>query len=79
MHAFVRVTLVPFSSLWAAFTMCTYSRVHTGSGSVPDSSEPGIGFAFTSLRTDPTRTLRVRFAVYTLRLFRDRFMTIRGT
>ena len=53
-------------------------RVHTGSGSVPDSSEPyasgrlRVGFAFTLLTTDPTRTVRVRFAVYTLRLLRDR-------
>ena len=53
-------------------------RVHTVSGSVPDSSEPYasgrllVGFAFTLLTTDPTRTVRVRFAVYTLRLLRDR-------
>ena len=52
--------------------------VHTGSGSVPDSSEPNasgrlrVGFAFTLLTTDPTRTVRVRFAVYTLRLLRYR-------
>ena len=35
-------------------------RIHTGSGSVPDSSEPNasgrlcVGFAFTLLTTDPT-------------------------
>ena len=55
-------------------------RVHTGSGSVPDSSEPyasgrlRVGFAFTLLTTEPTRTVRVRFAVYTLRLLRDRLL-----
>ena len=53
-------------------------RIHTGSGSVPDSSEPyasgrhSVGFAFTLHTTDPTRTVRVHFAVYTLRLLRDR-------
>ena len=53
-------------------------RIHTGSGSVPDSSEPyasgrlSVGFAFTLQTTDPTRTVRVHFAVYTLRLLRDR-------
>ena len=53
-------------------------RIHTGSGSVPDSSEPyasgrlSVGFAFTLQTTDPTRTVRVRFALYKLRLLRDR-------
>ena len=53
-------------------------RIHTGSGSVPDSSEPyasgrlRVGFAFTLQKTDPTRTVRVHFAVYTLRLLLDR-------
>ena len=55
-----------------------FGRIHTGSGSVPDSSEPyasgrlSVGFAFTLQTTDPTRTVRVHFAVYTLRLLRDR-------
>ena len=53
-------------------------RIHTGSGSVPDSSEPyasgrlRVGFAFTLQTTDPPRTVRAHFAVYTLRLLRDR-------
>ena len=53
-------------------------RIHTGSGSVPDSSEPfassrlSVGFAFTLQTTDPPRTVHVHFAVYTLRLLRDR-------
>ena len=53
-------------------------RIHTGSGSVPDSSEPyassrlSVGCAFTLQTTDPTRTVRVHFAVYTLGLLRDR-------
>ena len=52
-------------------------RIHTGSGSVPDSSEPNasgrirVVFASTLQTTDPTRTVRVHFAVYTLRLLRD--------
>ena len=56
----------------------TYGRIHTGSGSVPDSSEPyasgrpRVGFAFTLQTTDPPRTVRAHFAVYTLRLLRDR-------
>ena len=43
-------------------------RVHIESGSVPDSSEPytsgrlRVGFAYTLLTTDPTRTVRVRYA-----------------
>ena len=53
-------------------------RIHTGSGSVPVSSEPyasgrlRVGFAFTLQTTDPPRTVRAHFAVYTLRLLRDR-------
>ena len=53
-------------------------RIHTGSGSVPDSTEPNAsgrlrdGFAFTLRATDPTRKVRVRFVVYTLRLLRGR-------
>ena len=53
-------------------------RIHTGSGSVPVSSEPYAsgrlrdGFAFTLQTTDPPRTVRAHFAVYTLRLLRDR-------
>ena len=53
-------------------------HIHTGSGSVPDSSEPyasgrlRVGFAFTLKTTDPPRTVRAHFAVYTLRLLRDR-------
>ena len=53
-------------------------HINTGTGSLPDSSEPNasgrlrVEFAFTLLTTDPTRTVRVRFAVYTLRLLRDR-------
>ena len=45
-----------------------FGRVHIGSGSVPDSSEPyasgrlRVGFAFTLLTTVQTRTVRVRFA-----------------
>ena len=55
-----------------------YGRIHTGSGSFPDSSEPyasgrlSVGFAFTLQTTDLTRTVRVHFVVYTLRLLRDR-------
>ena len=51
-------------------------HIDTGSGSVPDYSEPyasgrlSVGFAFTLQTTDPTRTVRVPFAVYTLRLLR---------
>ena len=57
---------------------CLNGRVHTESSSLPDSSEPyvsgrlRVGFAFTLLTTDPTRTVRVRFAVYKLRLLCDR-------
>ena len=46
------------------YHVCLYGRVHTGSGSVPDSSEPyasgrlRVGFAFTLLTADPTRTVR---------------------
>ena len=53
-------------------------RIHTGSGSVPDSSEPyasgrlRVGFAFTLQTTDPPRTVRAHFPVYTLCLLRDR-------
>ena len=53
------------------FRMPSLGRIHTGSGSVPDYSEPyasgrlSVGFAFTLQTTDPTRTVRVHFAVYT--------------
>ena len=53
-------------------------RIHTWSGSVPDSSELyessrlRVGFAFTLQTTDPPRTVRAHFAVYTLNLLRDR-------
>ena len=63
------------------FTFSNLGRIHTGSGSVPDSGEPyasgrlSVGFAFTLQTTDPTRTVRVHFAVYTLRLLRDRYLT----
>ena len=55
-------------------------RIHTGSSTVPDSSEPyasgrlRVGFAFTLQTTDPPRTVRAHFAVYTLRLLRDRLL-----
>ena len=55
-----------------------YGRIHTGFGSEPDSSELNasgrrrFGFAFTLQTNDPTRTVRVRFAVYSLRMLRDR-------
>ena len=44
-----------------------YGRMHTGSGSVPDSSESyasgrlSVGFVFTLQTTDPTQTVRVHF------------------
>ena len=63
-------------------TIALYGRIHTGSASVPDSSEPNasgrlrVGFAFTLLTPDPTRTVRVRFAVYTLRLLTSRTVVI---
>ena len=53
-------------------------RIHTGSGSVPASSEPyasgrlRVGFSFTLQTTGPTRTVRVHFVVYTLHMLRDR-------
>ena len=65
----------PVSTLFHGFSL---GRIHTGSGSVLDSSEPyasgrlSVGFAFTLQTTDSTRTVRVHFAVYTLRLLRDR-------
>ena len=63
---------------WQTYTLWHIVSYETESGYVPDSSEPyasgrlRVGLAYTLLTTDPTRTVRVRFAVYTLRLLCDR-------
>ena len=72
--------LIHLYSCFLPSCCCPFSAlcVHTGSGSVPDSSEPfpsgrfRVGFAFTLLTTDPKRTVRARFAVYILGLLCDR-------
>ena len=62
-----------YSVMLVSFIDTLQGRVHTESGSVPDSSEPyasgrlRVGFAYTLLTTDLMRTVYVRFAVYTLR------------
>ena len=77
---FDRLTKMQVNTLCDCCTLNTsdVGRIHTGSGSVPDSCEPYasgrlcVGFAFTLQTTDPPRTVRAHFAVYTLRLLRDR-------